>query len=114
MNRRPGVILTYETRAEANEQVDRQRRYRQILEIMTELDKPMSAKEIAIEMKKRGYTPTSERNFVSPRITELMKAGKVEFVEKGLCRYSNRNVCKFAIRKEVKNEDRTLCDTKEC
>ena len=96
----PGAILTYETRAESNEKVDKQRRYRQILEIMTELDKPMSAKEIAIEMKNRGYTPTSERNFVSPRITELMKEGKVEFVEKRLCQYSNKTVCKFAIRKD--------------
>ena len=41
-----GDVPTLLTRSEANEAVDREKRYRQILEILTE---PMTAKEIAVE-----------------------------------------------------------------
>ena len=31
----------------------------------------MTAKEIAVEMYKKGYIPSDERNFTAPRLTEL-------------------------------------------
>lgn len=67
--RNPGEYTTYETRALANESVDRRMRYEQVLECLR--DKPMTAKEVAVEMMNKGYIPTSERNFTAPRLTEL-------------------------------------------
>lgn len=99
IKRKPGQAITLETRRESYEKIDKQNRYNQILEILKDKDCPMSAKEIAVEMKNRGYIPTSERNFAHPRITELLQMGMVDCVGKDLCQYSNRMVCKFVIRK---------------
>ena len=88
--RMPGQNITLETRVEAEETVDKQVRYNQILEILD--GKEMTAKEIANEMWMRGYTPSNERNFVSPRLTELSIEGKVEPIGKKKCFWTNKNV----------------------
>jgi hypothetical protein len=97
--RRMGENPMLETRTEANESVDKQKRYMQIIEILNDADKPMSAKEIAVEMNKRGYTPTSERNFASPRITELLRTGAIDCVGKKKCEYSGKSVSVFGLLK---------------
>ena len=96
--RRYGEFTTLETRHDSNESVDRKKRYAEIVEIMTDNKEPMSAKEIAVEMYKRGYTPTSERNFSSPRITELLKNGTLDVIGKKKCEYSNKMVSVFQLR----------------
>lgn len=48
IERRAGEIPTYDTRAEAHENVDKQKRYKQILEVLG--DKELTAKEIAVDM----------------------------------------------------------------
>ncbi len=98
----PGTNPLAETRGESEEKVNKQLRYSQIIEILQETNKPMSAKEIAVEMKRRGYTPTSERNFVSPRATELLKIGVLECVGKKICQFTGHSVGVFELRqKEV-------------
>lgn len=97
---RPGTFPTYETRASANESVDKQKRYNQILEILKNMDKPMTAKEIAVEMKNKGYVPMAERNFSAPRITELLKMGVLEVSTKRICKYTGKMVTAYKIRKE--------------
>ena len=62
IERLAGEITTFDTRSEANNKVDKEKRYRQIIECLTEHPN-MTAKEIAVEMMKKNYTPTSERNF---------------------------------------------------
>lgn len=96
--RRMGENPMLETRAESHESVDKARRYIQIIEILSESKKTMSAKEIAVEMNKKGYTPTSERNFASPRITELLRIGVLDCVGKKKCEYSGRSVSVFGLR----------------
>lgn len=88
-----------ETRAESYEVVDKQKRYRQIKEILSDSEVPMSDKEIAVEMFERGYIPTTERNFSSPRITELLQTGELDVVGKKKCQYSNKKVRVLALRK---------------
>lgn len=97
---RYGVVTTLDTRGESNEKVDRKKRYSQILEILQEKES-LTAKEIAVEMYKRGWIPTTERNFTSPRLTELMYGGKVETAGKKKCEYTGVKVALFKIRKEV-------------
>lgn len=95
--RMPGEILTYTTRKESEESVDKHKRYEQIIEVLKESNRPLSAKEIAVHEK--GYIPSSERNFTSPRLTELMKKGKVEPVGKTRCEYTHKSVAVFSLRK---------------
>jgi len=94
--RRPGETPTLETRSEAEATVDKQRRYKEIMECLREGD--MTAKECAVVMMNKGYIPTSERNFVSPRLTEMSKAGLVEPVGKKKCQYTGRTVAVYTVR----------------
>ena len=89
-------MITYETRTESYEKVDKTLRYSQILECLD--GKEMTAKEIAVEMFKRGYIPSDERNFTAPRLTELSIKGIVEPTEKKKCSYTGKTVSVYRIR----------------
>lgn len=91
------MLVTYETRSESHEKVDKQLRYSQILEIL-QGGKEMTAKEIAVEMNNRGYIPTSERNYTAPRLTELSIKGIVEPCGKQKCQYTGKTVALYRIR----------------
>ena len=90
---RAGQVVTLETRADAEESVDKAKRYQQILSILG--DKEMTAKEIAVEMNRRGYAPTAERNFSQPRLNELMNKRIVEPIGKKKCKYTGRTVAVY-------------------
>ncbi len=100
---KPGIVTTYETRGNSNEKVDKKIRCSQILEILEEKGS-LTAKEIAVEMCKRGWIPTSERNFTSPRLTEMLYAGKVETDGKKTCQYTGVKVAIFKRREMNKND----------
>lgn len=89
-------MITFENRAEAHETVDKQLRYMQILNVLD--GKEMTAKEIAVEMNKRGDIPTDERNFTAPRLTELSIKGIVEPIGKKKCSYTGKTVSVYKIR----------------
>ena len=93
--------ISQETRRESYEAAkqDAAARRRVILEILTEHG-GMTAREVAGELHRRGITPTDERNFAAPRLTELYKAGKVEVTGKRPCKQTGRNVAVWAVRKE--------------
>lgn len=52
----------------------------------------MSAQEVAAELHRRGVTPTDERNFAAPRLTELAEKGLVKPVGKKICGKTGRRV----------------------
>lgn len=83
----------------AEKQVNKQKRYEEILEILAG-GKEMTAKEIAVEMWNRGYIPTSERNFTSPRLTEMSIKGIVEPCGKQTCQWTHKMVTIYKIREE--------------
>lgn len=99
-----GEYTTYETRAESHEKVDKQKRYSQIIECLYEAEKGqekgLTAKECAYMMMQKGYIPTSERNYVSPRLTELGRIGKVEPIGKKVCSFTGKKVSVWALREE--------------
>ncbi len=101
IKRRYGEYPPLDTRGEANETVDRERRYKQILEVLE--GKQLTAKEIAVEMQRKGYTPTSERNFTAPRLTELSQRGVVEPIGKKRCQYTGKTVAVYKIREQQAN-----------
>ena len=90
-------MITYETRRESLETLDKEKRCIQILSVLD--DKEMTAKEIAVELYKKGLIPTSERNFVSPRLTEMSIDGRVEPVGKKKCDYTGKNVSTYRRRR---------------
>lgn len=102
--RRAGEIPTFDTRADANETVDREKRYQQIVEILSDpTRRGLSAKEVAVEMKKRGFSTTDERNVSAPRLTELSKKGIVEPFGKIVCFYTGKKVSVYRLVKREEN-----------
>ena len=94
--RNPGEITTFDTRAEAHEKVDKRKRYRQILEVLD--GNELTAKEVAEEMRKRGYIPTNERGFSAPRLTEMSEQGMVDVIGKKVCKWTGKKVAVYAVR----------------
>jgi len=88
-----------ETRRQSYEaaQQDAATRRRIILEILTERG-GMTAREVAAELHRRGITPSMERNFAAPRLTELKEAGKIEVSGKKICDYTGRSVAVWTTR----------------
>ena len=95
--RRAGEVPTLDTRAEAEGKVDKQLRYKQIIECLKEHG-DMTAKECAVQMMQKGYIPTSERNFTAPRMTEMTEKGIIEPIGKKKCSYTGRSVAIYALR----------------
>ena len=95
--RMPGTYTTLETRHDSHETVDKQKRYAQILECF-KTNPTMTAKECAVEMWKKGYIPTSERNFTAPRMTELSKGGIIEPIGKKKCDWTGKTVAVYGLR----------------
>ena len=87
-------MITLETRQLSFEDIKdkRQRRYNQILD---RLDKPKTAKEIAVELFDLGLIPSTERNYTSPRLTELEKMGIVKSIGKKKCEYTGKTVAVY-------------------
>lgn len=81
------------------EKVDKQRRYHQIREILSE-HRELTAKEIATEMMHKGYVPTNERNWAAPRCTELLQMGELALTGKKKDHATNRWVWMYALLPE--------------
>lgn len=94
--RQYGEMTTLETRHDSHQSVDKKKRYSQIKECLMEAMKMghsgLTAKEIAVMMMKKGYIPTSERNFTSPRLTEMAQEGIVEPLGKDICTFTGKKV----------------------
>ena len=67
-------------------------RYEQILD---RLDKPKTAKEIAVELYELGITSTTDRNTTAPRLTELEKRGIVKVIGKKKCDWTGKQVAVY-------------------
>lgn len=90
--------ITKETRRESYYAVlptltERQKNVFQILKDCGD----MTAQEIASELHRRGITPTDERNFSAPRLTELADMGLVEAVKKKICNKTGKRVSVWTI-----------------
>ena len=92
-------MITNETRRESYKKIIPKQpvRYDQIIYILKNNSEGMTAKEIAVKLYELKLIPSTERNFVSPRLTELVKQGKVKTIGKRICQYSNRKVAVFKI-----------------
>lgn len=65
------------------------------IQILNRLDKPKTAKELAVELFDLGFIPSTERNYTAPRLTELEKMGYVKAVDKKKCEYTGKTVAVY-------------------
>lgn len=86
--------ITYQTRQMSLEDIQDKTKIRYI-QILNRLDKPKTAKELAVELFELGYTPSTERNYTAPRLTELEKMGYVKAVEKKKCKWTGKMVAVY-------------------
>ena len=96
--RQYGTNPMAECKHDSNKSIDKARRYRQIKQILRTRKRGLTAKEIAVLMYQNGFTPTDERNFSAPRLTELCEKGVVEPIGKRLCTYTGKTVTVYALR----------------
>ena len=94
--RRYGEIPTLECRRESNEIVDRQMRYKQIIECLKEVP-DMTAREVASLMCLKGYCTSPERNVSHPRLNELCIRGIVTQSGKKICKTTGRRVTTYRL-----------------
>lgn len=83
--------ITQETRRQAFETVLETLESRQAM-VMNELRicPRLTANELARRLWNKGIIPTPERNFVHPRLNELVEAGEVAVTGKRTCSVSGR------------------------
>lgn len=93
----PGNVITFETRNESHEKVDKRKRYSEIKYILSKYPEGLTAKQIAIQMKNLGFTDNEDRNNAAPRLTELSIGGVVEPVGKTKCKYSGKMVSVYKL-----------------
>lgn len=101
--------ITLETRRMSYEEVigSLGERHRLVLEALRE--RPRStARELAMYLWKRGDIPMPERNFVHPRLTELMKTGLVAAVDKKRCPITGKMVAVYKLEDETVSEQGEL------
>jgi hypothetical protein len=87
--------ITKETRQLSFDDINKKKkaRYEQILEILS--NKEMTAKEVAVEMYKKGLTDSTDRNYSQPRLFELVQMNYVEVVGKKVCEYTKKKVAVY-------------------
>lgn len=79
-----------------SERVDRNLRYKQIREILSEHEE-LTAKEVATEMMHKGYVPTDERAWSAPRLTEMFYKGELMMTGKKKDKRTNKWVWMYAL-----------------
>lgn len=84
------TMLSRETRAKSFKEINIKETQKQVLECLG--NKEMTAREVANEMKRRGFSATNERNVAAPRLTELFENRKVVIVAKKFDEVTGKNV----------------------
>lgn len=96
MERNYGEIPSLECRRDSHDTVDKQKRYRQIIEVLTEFGE-LTAREVASALMLKGYSNTDERNVSAPRLTEMCELGIVEQRGKKRCTVTGKNVTLYGL-----------------
>lgn len=86
-------MITYETRHDSHEKVNKEKRYIQIKEILGE--RTMTAREVAQELFKKGLTNNMDRNNAAPRLTEMVDRCEIEVAGKKYDEESGRHVATY-------------------
>lgn len=83
--------ITRQTRQMSFDDIQDKTKIRYI-QILNRLDKPKTAKELAVELFELGFIPSTERNYTAPRLSELENMGLVKAIDKKKCEYTGKTV----------------------
>ena len=67
------------------------------IQILNRLNRPKTAKQLAVELFELGFIPSTERNYTAPRLTELEQMGYVKVTDKVKCEYTGKTVAMYEI-----------------
>lgn len=84
-------MITKETRAESLNELDKTKRYEEIRYALKNEINGLTARELA---KKLG---SEERNYVAPRLTELIRKNEIKVISKRYDKKTKRNVAVYAL-----------------
>ena len=70
------------------------------IQILNRLNRPKTAKQLAVELFELGFIPSTERNYTAPRLTELEKMGYVKVTDKVKCEYTGKTVAMYEITQD--------------
>ena len=93
-------FITQQTRQKSFNDIQEKQpvRYELILE---HLDRPKTAKELAVELFDLGLTYSAERNMVAPRLTELEGRNIVQVIGKKKCKYTGKMVAVYQKTEDI-------------
>lgn len=94
-------MITKETRAESLNELDKTKRYEEIRYALKNEANGLTARELA---KKLG---SEERNYVAPRLTELVAKGEIEVISKRYDEKTKRNVAVYALSNKKQYNEKT-------
>jgi hypothetical protein len=98
--RENGESPTLECRHDSHEATDKQKRRKDILFVLENSSKPLTAMEIAEDLFFLGKVNRCDRNVTAPRLTEMCADGTIEPVGKKKCQFTGRMVTCYQIRSE--------------
>ena len=102
--RLPGKIITFETRGEPHEQVNKRLRYKQIIYLYQCCDDMgLTVRECAMLMYLKKFTHSEHRQEIAPRITELRQMGILKEAGKTKDVETHRNVAVFRLSNDWEN-----------
>lgn len=87
--------ITKATRITSYKQTEKQPLRQRVLDTLGNSE--LTAREIAVEMHKRGLIPYPARAVIQPRITELVEAGVIEAVDVKLDTETERKVAVYKV-----------------
>lgn len=94
-------MITQETRRESYKEVKKSIGYRQQMILDALRERPRStARELALYLWEQRKIPQAERNYVHPRLTELVDDGLVRVVGKRKCPVTGRMVAVYELADE--------------
>lgn len=93
-------IITMQTRNNSFNDAQKKKtvRYEEILKC---LNRPKTAKEIAVELYDDGIIPSSERNYTAPRLTELEDKDIVRVIGKKKCKWTGKMVAVYQKTEQI-------------
>lgn len=91
--------VTEETRKESYDQLDNNKLYKNIIEILKK-ESDLTARQISYEMYLKKMIPFPVRQAVAPRLTELVEKGVIEVTGKVYDPTTRRHVATYGLVKQ--------------
>lgn len=90
-------FITLALKKESNNRVNKNRWYEEIINLLSNEKAPLSCKDIAVRLYKKGISSSPTRQEVAPRVTELTDKGILKVYGEKYCPYTNHKVSTYVL-----------------